>query len=454
MNDALGAAMLGAGEPSAESPLMIAFSGGLDSTVLLHAAARLWGSDGIVAAHVDHGLQPASSGWALQCAEQAQRLGVRFLSRRLSERMAGTNLEAWARQARYAALFGMAHDCGALAVATAHHADDQLETVLMALARGAGLAGLTGIAAQDRREGVLLLRPLLGLPRSALLAWAQEHGLSWIDDPMNAAPQFTRSALRQRLIPVIDEVLPGLRSHLPQALAHLRESREALEEGAHADLISLQIAPHALHALDQRRLAAWPEARQRRVLRAWIARLGLGMPTQARLEALQHQCLVAASSHAQVLHEGWYLVRQGERLLAWPRQVHPVWQAPAQPVALPVWNDDGMNLPDGSRWLAQPADSGLCADWLKRVRLSLVRPGASMRVRLRSQGKSRELRKLWQETGVPVSVRAACALVLADGQPFWLMPFGQLAGDWPQAQAGLRLLWLTREGDPRRITSE
>jgi len=77
-----------------------------------------------------------------------------------------------------------------------------------------------------------------------------------------------------------------------------------------------------------------------------------------------------------------------------------------------------------------------------------------MRVRLRSQGKSRELRKLWQEAGVPVSVRGACALVLADDQPFWLMPFGQLAGDWPQTRPGLRLVWQTGQADPRRITGE
>lgn len=440
--------------PEIGAPLLVAFSGGLDSTVLLHAAVQCWGSGKVVAAHVDHRLQPLSSSWTAQCAGQAHALGVRFLSCVLDDRPAHTNIEAWARRERYQALFRMAHECKAVALMTAHHADDQLETFLMALARGAGLNGLTGIAPEDRRDGVRLLRPLLDLPRSAIRAWAQAKSLRWIEDPMNEDPQLKRTELRKHLLPLIDEVLPGLRKHLPQALTDLRESRETLNESTQEDLASLQIAPRALHALDQQRLASWPQARQRRVLRAWIAGMGLGMPTRGRLEALRHQCLGAQSGHAEVLHEGWHLIRQGRRLLAWSAQAHPVWQAPAQPALLPVWDDDGIDLPDGSRLMAQPVDSGLCAEWLKGVRLSLVRPGASMRIRLRSNEPSRELRKRWQEEGVPVSVRGACALVLADGQPFWLMPFGQLAGDWPQARPGLRLVWQTGEGDPRQIAGD
>lgn len=467
--------------PTAQAPLVVAFSGGLDSTVLLHAAVQRWGSDCIVAAHVDHQLQAASSAWLAHCREQAQALSVRFEGCRLPARdlrsrsqenppvtVAGshqaTNLEAWAREARYAALTRIALACNATALATAHHADDQLETVLMALARGAGLDGLTGIAARTQRAGVALIRPLLELPRSALCSWAQQHRLQWVEDPMNAFAHLRRNAIRQQLTPVLDEVLPGLRRQLPQALTHLREARQALDESTRLELAALEVNPRALHALDRDALAALPEARQRRVLRAWIASLGLAPPTRARLQAIHSQCLVAASAHAHLRHEGWHLVRQGRRLLAWPDSLQPRWAAPASPLTLSGWGPLGLALPDDT-WLrasrvgaqsggepGRAGDEGLCADWLSSVSFSLVRPAATMRVRLREQGPSREIRKLWQEGDVPVSVRESCPLVLVNGAPFWLLPFGQLAGPWPRAQGGLVLHWETQAGDPRRLS--
>lgn len=304
---------------------------------------------------------------------------------------------------------------------------------------------------------------------------------------MNAWPQLRRTAIRQRLTPVLDEVLPGLRHHLPQALASLRESREALDESTRLELAALRVAPRDLHALDRDALAAWPEARQRRVLRAWLASLGLAMPTRARLQEIRSQCLVAASAHAHLLHEGWHIVRQGRRLLAWPDSLHPRWVAPDEPLALPSWCDKGLALPDGT-WLracgavapmgrarrgqcgepGEPGEAsgtgessegserlerveGLSPDWLRSASFSLIRPESSMRVRLRESGPSRELRKLWQEAGLPVSVRASCPLILANGSPFWLMPFGPLAGPWPKLQGGLALRWETPVGDPRVI---
>ena len=474
--------------PSPQSPLVVAFSGGLDSTVLLHAAVHRWGSACVVAAHVDHQLQSASARWLAHCREQAQALNVRFEGCSLAShgspprapelrRMADagphqtTNLEAWARQARYEALTRIARACHAVALVTAHHADDQLETVLMALARGAGLDGLTGIAAQTQRGGVALIRPFLELPRSALHLWAQQQQLQWIEDPMNVWPHLRRTAIRQQLTPVLDEVLPGLRRQLPVALASLRESREALDESTWLELAALEVAPRGLQALDRDALAALPEARQRRLLRGWLAALGLAMPTRARLQAMRAQCLEAASAHAHLRHEGWHLVRQGRRLLAWPDENHPRWVAPSEPIALEGWSDEGLALPDGS-WLRasgegaraggaqargaqagseQGGRNGVCPNWLRSASFSLIRPGATMRVRLREQGPSREVRKLWQEAGVPVSVRGSCALILANGRPFWLMPFGQLAGPWPMVQDGLVLHWQTRIGDPRAI---
>jgi len=153
--------------------VLVAFSGGRDSTVLLDALVRLHGPSLVVAWHVHHGLQPAADRWLAFCEREATRHGVRFGCTRLASSPApGDNVEAWARDARYEALWQAVADAGAAALLTAHHADDQLETVFMRLARGSGPEALGGMAPAERRAGGWLLRPLLGLGRARIAACA------------------------------------------------------------------------------------------------------------------------------------------------------------------------------------------------------------------------------------------------------------------------------------------
>jgi tRNA(Ile)-lysidine synthetase-like protein len=443
--------------PSVEHPWLIAFSGGLDSTVLLHAATGAFGAAAIVAAHVDHGLQSQSASWERHCADIADQLGVRFLSDRLPSSDDADNLEQWARDYRYASLVQMAGSLQASAILTAHHQDDQLETLLLALARGAGLEGLTGIAFDTLRSGVPLLRPLLELDRTQIKGWAGRHQLVWIEDPMNAWSQLRRTAIRQLLVPQIDSVLPGVRRHLAQTMSQLREARTRLDQLAQDDLASVRAEPRALHALGLDGLSALDGVRQRAVLRAWIASIGLRMPTRARLLEMQSQWLHARSSHSEIRHEGWRLTRQGRRLFAWSDDAHPVALRPQTSIDLPPWQGKGqdqtlsLRMHDGSCLLAQSGPVGLCPDWLARTSFRLVRPPAQMSVRLQHSDCARMLRKLWQEWELPVSVRAACGLVLANGQPFWIQPFGLLAGPWPMVQSGKGIRWMTAMNDPRSV---
>ncbi len=220
-----------------KGPWAVGFSGGLDSTVLLHALVRVAGASRVLALHVDHGLQTASGAWAAHCEAVCARLGVRCLVLRAEGAPArGDSVERWARTERYRLLRAAAREARAAALLTAHHADDQLETVLLALARGSGLDGLTGIAARDVRHGVVLLRPLLALDRAALEADARARGLEWVEDPSNADPAFARNALRARAMPALRAALPGLAAQLPDALALLAQARGTLDALAQADL--------------------------------------------------------------------------------------------------------------------------------------------------------------------------------------------------------------------------
>lgn len=432
---------------------LIACSGGLDSSVLLHAAVQVFGPGAVVLAHVDHGLQEASSEWAQHCAKLAARLDVRFLAERLDPYPGTGNMEQWAREQRYRALVRMARLAGAHAMLTAHHQDDQFETVLMALARGAGPDGLSGMAQSTLRWGVPLLRPFLALDRSQLQVWAERHALHWIDDPMNAWIHPRRNVVRQRVVPLLDQTLPGVRHHLAQSVQLLREAHQRVAEQARLDLQAACSQPEALHALHCGALEALDDVRQRAVLRAWLAQIGLRMPTRARLAEMQSQWLIDRAVHSEIQHEGWRLTRQGPRLLAWPQALHPLVLQEGQVLLLSDWQDRSghwaLALPDGSSLIAEPQLGGVCPDWLRRTSFSLRRPCARMSLRLQVEVQGRMLRKRWQDVGMPVSVRGACGLVLAQGQPFWIQPDGLIAGDWPRASQGLKIHWQTHAQDPR-----
>ncbi|HRO61648.1 MAG TPA: tRNA lysidine(34) synthetase TilS, partial [Burkholderiaceae bacterium] len=235
--------------------VLVAFSGGLDSTVLLHAAVELLTSAAagsavesrkrLLAIHVDHRLQAPSAEWARHCVESAASLGVDCRVVRLAGApRQGESVEAWAREHRYAAFVSVAAEVGAAALLTAHHADDQLETFLLRLARGAGLDGLVSIEPDTMRGSLRLLRPFLGLPHSVLEAWARSHGLAWIEDPSNRNETLLRNAVRRQLIPEIDRVLPMLRQRLPETLAALRKERDRLREIDRRSLTSVLEPTH------------------------------------------------------------------------------------------------------------------------------------------------------------------------------------------------------------------
>jgi tRNA(Ile)-lysidine synthase len=475
--EAVAAALAAAGPESSGATLAVAFSGGLDSTVLLDACCAVAGPARVLALHVHHGLQPAADEWPALCEARARTLGCGFrLLRARGAPSPGDSIEAWARGERYRLLLDAAREAGGAWLLTAHHADDQLETMLLALARGSGLDGLTGIAAQDRRDGIVLLRPLLALSREQLLEEARARHLQWIDDPSNASMHHLRNAVRERVVPALEAVLPGIRVRASHAATLLAQAREALDSLAADDLDGVTLAAGALHELDRARLASLPSARRAGALRAWIVRMGEQPPSRAKLAAIESQLVEGDGAGAELRHGRIALMRYRDRIVGWwrPDAVGP-WpdacasggaRAGPPPIAIRWQGESSIELPgfggvlkveslgsvQGPESPEFPA-SGPPATWLRGITMQVEAGRGGARLRPHPQGPSRTLKNLYQELGVPASMRAWFPTVSVDRRLLYAAPFGMdRSSDWPSGSDGVRLRWVTDiAGDPRRL---
>ncbi|WP_430514693.1 tRNA lysidine(34) synthetase TilS, partial [Burkholderia sp. BCCCDS19] len=301
--DAVGVALSGM---PADARIAIAYSGGLDSTVLLDAAVRVAGASRCVALHVHHGLSANADAWVAHAEASAVALGVAFESMRVDvPRDSGLGVEATAREQRYAALDEMCERHGAAALWLAQHADDQAETVLLQLLRGAGIAGLAAMAPRYRPDGVSVerVRPLLRLLRAQLERYATQRDLAWIDDESNNDTRFARNALRIDVLPALAVHFPGFRDALGRAAQHAAAAQRLLD-----DLAELDFAVAARddgQALSRDALVAFDDTRGANLLRFWMRRLGLPGASAARLANMMRQLRATNVAHAlRVDHAG------------------------------------------------------------------------------------------------------------------------------------------------------
>ena len=277
-----------AGNPS--QPTAAPAAGNLSQPTASPARSPLRRSLPLAAIHVDHGLHPDSPAWAEHCRQVCAALGVPLTLRRLAlHRRPGESLEALAREGRYALLRELAGP-GDL-VLTAQHRDDQAETLLLALLRGSGVKGLAAMPMVAPLGGARLLRPLLECSRAQLLAWAQARKLRWLEDPSNADPAFDRNFLRARVLPVLAERWPACATSLARTAAHCADAQGLIEGLAAAELAHLGGSRPG--TLSLRRLAALEPALLAAVLRHWIAGLGLPPPDSRHLGRIRDELLTA-----------------------------------------------------------------------------------------------------------------------------------------------------------------
>lgn len=295
-------------------PVAVAYSGGADSTALLAACARKWPGQ-VRAIHVHHGLQAAADGFEQHCIKACERLGVPLAVRRVDARHApGQSPEDAARRIRYDTLRSAAQQewGGAVKdIALAQHADDQVETVLLALSRGAGLPGLAGMPARWEQGGSTWHRPLLAVPGLAIRQWLADQDLGWIEDPTNADDAFTRNRIRSRLLPALAETFPQFRETFARSASHSAQAQQLLTEVAQEDL-AVTGAPPAIKLLQ-----GLTRARQANALRLWLKRDHDTSASAAQLEELLDQVAACTTrGHAIDIKVGHgFVVRSGGQLV-------------------------------------------------------------------------------------------------------------------------------------------
>lgn len=379
----------------------IAFSGGLDSTVLLHLLAdhaRNHASPPLRAIHVHHGLQPAADAWPAHCQTVCDSLGIELQVIHVQV-PPGASLEQAARAARYAAFRQLLGPDDVLF--TGQHRDDQAETLLFRLLRGAGLRGLAAMPGQRGLGQGNLARPLLGRSRQQLHDYAQAHQLAWIEDPSNADTRFARNYLRGEVFPHLQQRWPQASQNLARAAEHLGEALGLLDELAQGDLALAQegapLAWPGLDSLDLAALVALSPARQRNALQYWLSR-------RTRLPDSRHWA-------------GWADLRDAAA------DAQPVWRlADGQLLRSHgrIWwlSGDWLRLPGaGAAWPAPSEPLRLPGNG--SVRLLGAAPATGLRIAYRQGGEvldipgrgRRELKRLLNELQVPHFLRPRLPLL-------------------------------------------
>jgi len=416
--------------------ICVALSGGLDSVTLLAALAALRGPRGaspaarrlraasLRAIHVHHGLHPNADKWAAHCSKLAKKLCVPLEIIKVQvPRARGGSLEAAARDARYAALAD-ALRAGEVLL-TAHHQDDQLETVLLQLMRGAGVPGLAAmpdVAPFTARAGsARLARPLLTRSRVDLEEWANAHELTWLDDDTNTDERFDRNYLRRTVLPLIRERWPGAGAAVSRTARHAAEARRLLDALA---LTDVERAAQGA-SLSTQKLRTLDPDRRRNALRYWIARAGFTVPDTRRLEELAGPLLDArADANPQVRWNDTLVERHADilsiRATAPLDPAAPPLAATSRGEAPQVWHwresrSLALATPGGGTLSIEPDPHGpLNLDALPNE-LTIQRRQGGESLRPRAGARTRKLKALLQEAKIPPSQRDALALVYANG---------------------------------------
>lgn len=389
-------------EPPRPSPILLGFSGGLDSTVLLHLLAADEGirRAGLRAIHVHHGLHADADAWAAHCRRACDALGVAVAIVHVDvERASGLGIEGAARAARHAA-FAEALDDGEI-LALAHHRDDQAETFLLRALRGSGTDGLAAMRPWRRHASGWLWRPLLDIPYARLCEYAKAHRLQWIDDPSNAGTDFDRNFLRNAVMPLLRERWPHAIDGFARSAALCAQASDLLEI---EDAQALAAARRDPHTLDIDALQALPPPRRARVLRRWIAALELPPLPGNGIARIEGELL--AAPHDANPRFDW----RGARVQRWRNLLH------AGAIGAPLPTDWSASW-DGSTPLALPTGDTLCLLGAQRFDAPLrvhARQGGE-RITLPGRTHSHALKHVLQDANIPPWRRERLPLLVDAG---------------------------------------
>ncbi|GIX31191.1 MAG: tRNA(Ile)-lysidine synthase [Porticoccaceae bacterium] len=417
--------------------LWVAFSGGRDSTVLLHALRSALPAAPLAAIHVDHGLNPAAARWADHCAELCAAWGVPLVVRRVAVAPGRGGLQQAARRARYqvfAELVGRDE-----LLLTAHHRDDQVETVLLRLLQGGGARALAGMPVERPLGRGRLLRPLLAQEGARLAEYARAHGLAWVEDPANRDLSFERGFLRERLLPLLEERRPDVRRRILAAARSLGEAVAVVEEVAAADLAACgERAERLGWSLDAAAFVALSAPRRRALIGHWPRRRGLPPPPEGASAEVDALLAARCDARPEVAWRGASLRRYRGRLyllspLPPPRPL-PAVRLPPRPGEYP--------LPGGGRLRVAAGEGPGALRLPPDVPLEVVFRRGGERLQPAGRPGSAPLKKLFGEYGAEPWLRWCWPLVRVEGRwvaavgLFTCAPYQCAAGE-----SGLLLSW-------------
>ncbi len=407
--------------------MAVAFSGGLDSSALLHLAHAYAAEHGIglYAFHIHHGISEHADAWLAHCEAACAQLGVPFEARRVILQKNKSGVEAAARKLRYAALGALCAQHGVRLMLTAHHLDDQAETVLLQLLRGSGTAGLSGMDAANAAPELLanadlvMARPLLPVTRGELEAYVAGHAIGWVEDESNTHPRYARNALRHQVMPALAQAFPGYQERFARSAAHAQSAQRLLTELAIQDLAQCLLGD----CLDVARLRAMSLDRAYNMLRHWFATRGLRMPSTAWLQEMVTQ-LVEARCDAQLLvtHPDCHIRRHRDRLYLTPKLAALAGQRDP--------DDEGIFVKEGERfaWAGEPqlafpayggvlhfepAGQGVDPAWLRSQSLQIDFRKGGERLKPAANRPTRPLKYHYQACNVPAWERERLPIVSA-----------------------------------------
>ncbi len=420
----------------------VGLSGGVDSVVLLDVAAQLAPRLNLAlrAVHVNHRISANAAAWADFCRALAERYRIPLEIVEVHvERDAGTGLEAAARAARYAVFEGQP----VAAVLLAHNSDDQAETLLLQLLRGAGPRGLAALpgARPLGERGPRLVRPLLGVPRSEILAYAKQRGLEWIEDESNASLDFDRNFLRHEVLPQIARRFPAYRETWGRAAAHFAETSDMLDALAEQDAAGV-VRPDRLLAAP---LIALGPARARNLLRWWLRQRGAAAPARSRMDAALRQLLGAQRSAQPVAVLGGVKLRRHRDAI--------VADEAGGSVGTPPWSiawsgEPRLQLPgaSGALIMQNARGRGIRAALLRDAEVTVRSRIGGERIKLDPRRPTRTLKNLLREANVPAWEREHAPLIFCGDQLAWA---GHLGADCRYAakdeEQAVLPLWLPHD---------
>ena len=411
------------------SRIAVAYSGGLDSSVLLDAVAQYAARNGITlcALHIHHGISPYADQWQTHCANTCAQLNIELFTQKITLHNAQKQgLEEAARISRYAALGALCRQHQIACLLTAHHLDDQAETVLLQLLRGAGTAGLSSMDRWNSAASllgdatVLMVRPLLNVSRAVMEAYAIAQQLTYVEDESNQDLRYARNVLRQQVMPVLGNYFPGFQERFSRSAQHMQSAQKLLIDLAEHDLARYSDDT----GLNLTHLRQLDDARIDNLLRYWLGKHNLRMPSFAWLSEMRQQ-LLEAKPDAQlcVTHPQCHIQRYRDHIFLTPRNADI---AVKNDVEIFQW--DGQNALYFSKFGGtlhfDQQEYGLAAAWLRQTPLCMTYRTGGERMKLAPNRSTKSLKYHYQASAVPPWERARLPLIKHDKQVLFAAGIG------------------------------